>query len=138
MQTTLSPALFVIAGLIAMAGCTSATRSDSTPSGLAYTVVAEGDGPTATSGQHVLIHETVTFMDGRLLISTRSGSPVRFLLGGGQAIEGVDELVTGMRVGERRTAVIPPALSRRTRYPNGLSPDDSLHYDIELIEIEGS
>lgn len=127
-------ALLVSLCLLGAAGC--ASTSTVTPSGLPYTVISSGDGPTASPGQYVSIHEAVTFTDGRALYSTRSGPPVRFLLGGGQVIAGVEELVTGMRVGERRTAIIPPALSRRDRYPDGLSPDDSLHYDVEVVAIE--
>lgn len=130
------PTLLVVVCLVAAAGCSSASRPLATPSGPEYRVVAEGTGPAATPGQYVFIHEAVTFMDGRALYSTRSGSPVRFLLGGEQVIAGVDALVTGMRVGERRTAIIPPALSRRESYPEGLSPDDSLRYDVELVQIE--
>jgi FKBP-type peptidyl-prolyl cis-trans isomerase len=86
----------------------------------------------------VLIHETTTAAsDGRLLYSTRTkGRPLRFLLGGKQVIDGVDEGVTGMRVGERRKVIVPPHLSRRTVYPEALSPDETLHYDVELVGIE--
>ncbi len=83
------------------------------------------------------VHESVTFPDGRVFYSTRDmGQPIRFQLGAGQVIDGVDEGVTGMRIGERRQLVVPPNLSQRTAYPDGLSPDDILHYDIELIAIE--
>lgn len=129
------PLLAACIALLAVAGC-AGSGPPTTEAGLAYSVVAEGDGPVARPGQHVLIHETVTFLDGRPFFSTRGGPPFRFLLGGGHVITGVEELVTGMRVGERRKAVVPPALSRRTVYPDGLSPSDSLRYDIELIGIE--
>lgn len=108
-----------------------------TESGLVYTVVEVGDGPEAQSGQLASIHETVHFTDGRLLYSTDElGQPVTFLLGGDQAIAGVDELVTGMRVGERRQATMPPHLSQRSAYPDGLSPDDTLLYDLRLVGLE--
>jgi len=32
--------------------------------------------------------------------------------------------------------IVPPALSHRSTYPPGLSPNDTLHYDVELIGIE--
>jgi hypothetical protein len=69
--------------------------------------------------------------------STRAqGRPLRFLLGGRQVIDGVDEAVTGMRVGEQRRLVVAPHLSRRSSYPAGLSPNDTLHYELELVAIE--
>lgn len=107
-----------------------------TPTGLTYTVIEEGTGPAASPGQHVLIHETTTFDDGRVHFSTEGRTPLRFLLGGNQVIAGVDEGVTGMRVGERRRLVVPPALSRRSAYPEGLSPDATLFYDVRLVAIE--
>ncbi|MCA9756535.1 MAG: FKBP-type peptidyl-prolyl cis-trans isomerase [Candidatus Eisenbacteria bacterium] len=89
----------------------------------------------------MIVHETVTFPDGRLLFTTRDdtgtgGRPVPFLLGGGQVIDGLDEGVTGMRVGERRRLVVPPSLSERISYPEGLSPADTLVYEVELVGIE--
>jgi len=126
---------FIVA-LLAVA-CATSPATITTPSGLVYTVVKQGSGPAASAGQYVKIHETTTFRDGRVLYSTRTkGKPLRFLLGGRQVIDGVDEGVTGMRVGERRRMVVPPALSRRTVYPEGLSPDETLDYDVELVAIE--
>jgi FKBP-type peptidyl-prolyl cis-trans isomerase len=115
---------------------TGADSAVTTPSGLVYTVVREGSGPAARPGQHVTIHETTTFADGREFFSTRGGRPLRFLLGGKQVIDGVDEGVTGMRVGELRRMIVPPALSRRSEYPEGLSAEDTLRYEVELVGVE--
>jgi len=137
MKVSLSVRALLTVLLIMAAGCASSGKPVTTPSGLVYTVVKEGSGPAAQPGQHVLIHETTTFADGRVHFSTRtSGKPLRFLLGGKQVIDGVDEGVTGMRVGERRTMIVPPKLSKRSAYPEGLSPEDTLHYDVELMGIE--
>jgi FKBP-type peptidyl-prolyl cis-trans isomerase len=74
--------------------------------------------------------------NGRVLFSTHTqGKPLTFLLGGKQVIDGIDEAVTGTRVGERRTLVVPPRLSRRTSYSEGLKPEDTLHYQVELVHI---
>jgi len=56
----------------------------------------------------VTIHETTTFADGRVHFTTRDRQPIRFLLGGHQVIDGLDQGFTGMKVGERRTMVVPP------------------------------
>lgn len=117
--------------------CGGSAGTVTTPTGLVYTLVKEGSGPAAHAGQHVLIHETTSFADGRVHYSTRTGGrPLRFLLGGKQVIDGVDEGVTGMSVGERRKLIVPPHLSRRTTYPEGLSPEDTLYHDVELVGIE--
>ena len=58
-----------------------------------------------------------------------------FVLGGNQVIPGVDEGVTGMRVGERRKLLVPPKLDGRTFDPAFIPADAIRHYDIELVEI---
>ncbi|MGH7492960.1 MAG: FKBP-type peptidyl-prolyl cis-trans isomerase [bacterium] len=117
MKRPFSNSGFLVMLLTAAVGCASSGKPIITPSGLVYTVVEKGSGPATRIGQHVLIHETTTFTDGRLLYSTRTaGQPLRFLLGDKQVIDGVDEGVTGMRVGERRKMIVPPELSRRNTY----------------------
>lgn len=106
-----------------------------TGSGLIYEVVREGTGAPARPGQTVLIHETLTAGGKRIFGSREKNSPVKFLLGGNQVIRGVDEAVTGMRVGERRKATVPPALDGRTFDPAFIHPEADRHYDIELVEI---
>ncbi len=106
-----------------------------TGSGLVYEVVQQGTGAIAKPGQTVLIHEILT-VDGKQIFSSRDkNNPVKFLLGGKQVIPGVDEAVTGMRVGERRKATVPPALDGRTFDPSFIRPDADRHYDIELVNI---
>jgi len=118
-------------GTVAAAPETSVT----TTSGLVYTIVAAGTGPITKAGQTVRIHETLTLPDGRLIFTSTGKAPVKFLLGGNQVIPGVDEGVTGMRVGERRKLVVRPALDGRTFDPAFIPPDVNRHYDIELVEI---
>ncbi|MDH3651330.1 MAG: FKBP-type peptidyl-prolyl cis-trans isomerase [Saprospiraceae bacterium] len=74
--------------------------------------------------------------DGTLLFSTdQIGHPIKFLIGGNQAIEGLDLGVCGMQQGEIRTLVVPPKLSQRTEFPENQSPDSTLYYEVELMEI---
>lgn len=116
--------------------CVVPERMVTTSSGLKYRIVVEGNGPAARPGRSVRIHETTTLADGTVIYSTRTkNQPLKFLLGGQQVIAGVDEGVTGMRVGERRKLIVPPALSHRSSYPANTPPDATLYYDIELVEI---
>lgn len=128
-------ALSALSALCAIAACAPRVPLVTTPSGLRYQVLARGVGPAARPGQRVSIHETTTLPGGAVLYSSRAGAPITFLLGGNQVITGVEEGVTGMRVGERRLLVVPPALSRRTSYPPNTPPDSTLHIDIELVQI---
>jgi FKBP-type peptidyl-prolyl cis-trans isomerase len=114
----------------------SPQRPISTRTGLRYQIIVEGIGPTAMPGQIVRIHETTTLSDGTIIYSTRTNNrPLKFLLGSNQVIAGVDEGVTGMKVGERRKLIVPPSLSKRSSYPANTPPDAILYYDIELVEI---
>lgn len=108
-----------------------------TTSGLIYEVLEKGSGPFAEPGDMVLIHETTQLADSTIITDTwEMNSPIRFLLGGNQVIEGLDEAVTGMRVGERRKLVVPPSLSKRSSYPTDgrYSPDDTLYYNVILLQ----
>ena len=76
---------------------------------------------------------TKTGLEYRIVVA--GSDPLKFLLGGDQVIAGVDEGVTGMRVGKRRTLIVPPALSVRSVYPAHTPPDATLYYDITLVAI---
>jgi FKBP-type peptidyl-prolyl cis-trans isomerase len=87
-------------------------------------------------GQLALIHETTRLADGTWVTDTwEMNFPIRFLVGSRQVIDGLDEAVTGMRVGERRKLIVPPSLSKRTSYPDNLNPDDTLFYTVVLLQI---
>ena len=109
--------------------------SRATPNGLTYEILRPGNGKEAQEGHEVVIHEQMGYLDGTILYATKSAAPARFLLGGGQAIKGVDQGVRGMKEGEIRKLTVPPALSKRSAYPKFLSPDSTLVYSIELIEV---
>ena len=107
-----------------------------TPSGLQYRDDAVGDGPEARAGQTVSVHYTGTLLDGRKFDSSRDrGQPFQFHLGGGQVIQGWDEGVAGMKVGGRRTLVIPPELGYGSRAIGPIPPDSTLQFDVELLGV---
>ena len=110
-----------------------------TKSGLRYTVLKSGAGEAAKPGQAVAIYESMEYQHGKRFYSIeRPAPPIKFTLGKKQVIDGVDEGVTGMKVGEIRLLIVPPSLSKRTEYPSSLSPDSTLLYKIELVEISKS
>jgi peptidylprolyl isomerase len=107
-----------------------------TASGLIYETMKPGTGRSARRGDTVRIHETLSLADGRVIFNSREkGTPVTFVLGANQVIPGVEEGVTGMRVGERRSLVVPPSLDGRTYDPAFIPAGSTLYYDIELVTI---
>lgn len=107
-----------------------------TPSGLQYRDDAVGTGAEARAGQNVSVHYTGTLLDGKKFDSSRDrGQPFQFPLGGGRVIEGWDEGVAGMKVGGRRTLVIPPELGYGSRAIGPIPPNSTLVFDVELLGV---
>lgn len=109
----------------------------STASGLRYRDEAVGAGAEAMRGRRVTVHYTGTLDDGTKFDSSRDrDEPFQFTLGVGQVIAGWDEGVSGMRVGGRRTLVIPSELGYGARGAGGVIPPfATLVFDVELLEV---
>lgn len=107
-----------------------------TSSGLMYVILQKGSGDTAKEGQEVLIFETTSCLNGTILYSNeKTTTPVKVLIGGHQATDGVDEGLRGMQVGEVRRLIAPPELVKRKSYPPNVSPDSTLSIKIILHKI---
>lgn len=127
--------------LIAMTTAPSAAEFNSMPSGLKYKDEVVGTGPEAKAGQNVSVHYT-GWLDqngqkGKKFDSSRDrGQPFSFSLGGGQVIAGWDQGVAGMKVGGKRTLLIPPELGYGARGAGGvIPPNATLLFDVELLGV---
>ncbi|MBM9513301.1 peptidylprolyl isomerase [Desulfogranum marinum] len=61
----------------------------------------------AKSGDNVTIHYTGKLADGTIFDSSEGREPLPFIIGKGQVIEGFEEAVIGMKLGEAKTVTIP-------------------------------
>jgi len=113
-----------------------------TPTGLQITDTKVGTGAEARPGQTCVMHYTGwLYKDGatgdKFDSSLDRGEPFEFGLGQRQVIRGWDEGVAGMKVGGKRTLVIPPELGYGARGAGGvIPPNATLIFDVELLGVK--
>lgn len=109
-----------------------------TPSGLKYLEVKEGNGAVAKKGDLVQVHYTGTLESGKKFDSSRDrGEPIEFLLGHGQVIKGWDGGIEGMKIGDQRQLIIPPELGYGSIAMGDVIPANStLLFDVEPVGVE--
>ena len=108
-----------------------------TPSGLQYVDSVVGEGPSPERGKKVKVHYTGTLKDGKKFDSSVDrGQPFEFVIGVGQVIKGWDEGVASMKVGGKRTLLIPPDLGYGASGAGGaIPPNAELRFDVELLGV---
>ena len=110
--------------------------------GLKYTDTTLGTGAEATPGHKVSVHYTGwLYTNGakgaKFDSSLDRGEPFAFALGAHQVIRGWDEGVDGMKVGGKRTLIIPPELGYGARGAGGvIPPNATLMFDVELLGVQ--
>ena len=103
-----------------------------------------GAGAQALAGKNVSVHYSgwlynAQAADGKgkkFDSSLDRGQPFSFPLGGGMVIRGWDEGVAGMKIGGKRTLVIPAEMGYGARGAGGvIPPNATLIFDVELLGI---
>jgi len=104
-----------------------------------------GEGREAEPGFNITVHYTGWLYDpskadghGKKFDSSLDRrEPLVFFLGGGQVIRGWDEGFAGMKIGGKRTLIIPPEMGYGTRGAGGvIPPNATLIFDVELLGIK--
>ena len=115
------------------------SKAVTTPSGLKYVDTVKGTGASPSYGKVVTVHYTGRLSDGtKFDSSVDRGQPFSFIIGTGQVIKGWDEGVMTMKVGGKRTLIIPPQLGYGERgFGNVIPPNSDLLFDVELLDVRG-
>jgi len=108
-----------------------------TASGIRYIIQRTGSGGKPAVGNTVSVHYVGRLLNGTVFDdSTLRGRPIEFQAGTGRVIQGWDEIVLEMQVGEKRLVVIPPELAYGDRSVGGVIPANSfLVFEMELISF---
>jgi len=139
--------LAVLAGAAVTAAIDTAAaqvgKTVTTPSGLQITDTKIGTGATPKPGQTCVMHYTGwLYQNGakgaKFDSSVDRGEPFEFAIGQKKVIAGWDEGVATMKVGGKRTLIIPPALGYGARGAgNVIPPNATLIFDVELLGVKG-
>ena len=140
--------LSVIAALALMAAAAfhaqvaRAQHVTTTADGLGIIDTKVGTGPTPKAGQTVVVHYTGWLYEGgkrgkKFDSSVDRGQPFEFPLGMHRVIGGWDEGVATMKVGGKRTLIIPPSLGYGSSGAGGvIPPNATLLFDVKLLAVK--
>lgn len=121
-----------------------AVESTEIAPGLSMRILHAGSGETAQTGQLAVVHYTGWLYDPeaedhrgqKFDSSVDRGQPFEFPLGAGSVIQGWDQGVVGMQIGEVRELTIAPELAYGERGAGEvIPPGATLVFEVELIEL---
>nr|WP_316171620.1 MULTISPECIES: FKBP-type peptidyl-prolyl cis-trans isomerase [unclassified Bradyrhizobium] len=146
MMAAASAAAGVLLGSRAVSAQTSSAKPTgktmTTPSGLQIIDTKEGTGATPTRGQTCVMHYTGWLYENgqkgkKFDSSVDRNEPFEFPIGMKRVIAGWDEGVATMKVGGKRTLIIPPELGYGARGAGGvIPPNATLMFDVELLGVK--
>ena len=139
-------AITVIAGVSDFVSTTASAQTAgkimTTASGLQITDSVAGTGASPKPGQICVMHYTGWLYENgqkgkKFDSSVDRNEPFEFKIGMRQVIGGWDEGVGSMKVGGKRTLIIPPELGYGARGAGGvIPPNATLMFDVELLAVK--
>ncbi|MBC7455926.1 MAG: FKBP-type peptidyl-prolyl cis-trans isomerase [Massilia sp.] len=143
---------FCICGLalLAASGCerasapAPATETAAPAAAVAFQKIDSvvGTGKLAVAGATAVVHYTgwlyapaAPAQHGAQFDSSSGRAPFSFALGGGQVIKGWDDGVQGMKVGGKRTLIIPASMGYGDGGAGPIPPNANLMFEVELLDV---
>lgn len=111
---------------------------------LGITDTVEGTGDAVVNGNLVEVHYTGWLynhkawnLKGAQFDTSRdSGTPLQVMVGARQVIRGWDMGLLGMKVGGKRTLMIPAYLAYSTQGSGNIPPNTHLVFEVELVSLK--
>ena len=147
-RLTATLAALVLTGMVSMASDDSASAQSApkpvtTSSGLQMIDTKVGTGASPRTNQTAVVHYTGWLYENgvkgkKFDSSVDRNEPFEFPIGAGRVIRGWDEGVASMKVGGKRTLIVPPQLGYGARGAGGaIPPNATLIFDVELLGVKG-
>ena len=152
MKTKILLASALMVAMLAITGCKADSKTSTKETAMTQTGTelikkdtVIGEGREAEAGFNVTVHYTGWLYDPskadgkgtKFDSSLDRHEPFVFFLGGGQVIQGWDEGFAGMKVGGKRTLIIPPNMGYGAHGAGGvIPPNATLIFDVELLGIK--
>jgi FKBP-type peptidyl-prolyl cis-trans isomerase FkpA len=138
------PVVFVT--LLALCAACGGSSSPSNPTPLPSAPYSQvdlvvGTGAEAVSGKTVSINYSVwlysdTAVENKGTFIQTSSTPFSFVIGGTGVIQGVNQGVTGMKVGGKRRLIIPPDLAYGSAGNGPIPPNATIVFEPELVTVQ--
>ncbi|MDD5606720.1 MAG: FKBP-type peptidyl-prolyl cis-trans isomerase [Candidatus Pacebacteria bacterium] len=101
-------------------------------------ILQSGTGDLAEKGNTLIVHYTGSLENGEKFDSSfERNQPLSFVLGTGEVIQGWEQGILGMKIGEKRKLTIAPELAYGDfGIENVIPPSATLIFEVELLEIK--
>ncbi|WP_294431055.1 peptidylprolyl isomerase [uncultured Treponema sp.] len=107
------------------------------PNGIYYKTTKDGSGEKIGGKRAVAVEYKGYFVNGQVFDQSKGRGPLEFTTAGGQMIPGFDVMVQDMKLGEKRTIVLPPSQAYGENGIPGVIPGGAyLAFDIELTKVK--
>lgn len=111
-------------------------KAQKTASGLYYVAEVPGSGASPVQGDHVKVHYTGKFLDGKEFDSSKNqGKPLELNIGAGMVIPGWEEGIMLMKKGEKGLLIIPSGLAYGPETYGPIPGNSVLKFEMELIDF---
>jgi FKBP-type peptidyl-prolyl cis-trans isomerase FkpA len=144
-RTLMCSLIFAIASPLIHAADKPASTVPANPTTLIKKDTKVGTGKEAVAGKEVSVNYTgwlynasAPDLHGTKFDSSIGRGPFTFPLGAGMVIKGWDQGVAGMKVGGKRTLIIPADMAYGSRGAGGglIPPNAPLIFDVELLDVK--